>query len=150
MIKGISFFLISLLLIFNSTCKAEDKNVVEVKKDDPDDKFIEDFLADPKNPFASLIPVEKVVPKKEIVEHKKQEEKKKEDQNKIPDDVLGLPAKLIIEGIIWGGDMPQAIISGNLVGEGDLISDAKVVKISQSGVKIKYKGYSIFLKNKIE
>ncbi len=68
----------------------------------------------------------------------------------IPQTVLDMSDKLKIEGLVWNTDLPLTIINGQLLAEGESILSAKVVKITQKGVQIKYNGYSIFIKNKIE
>ena len=55
-----------------------------------------------------------------------------------------------LEGIVWGGIFPQAIINGSIVKEGDKISDAEVVKIEKNEIKLSYQGNIFFLKNNKE
>lgn len=45
-----------------------------------------------------------------------------------------------MEGLIWGGPQPQAIINGSVLNVGDEISNAKVKHISKNGVVITYQG----------
>ncbi len=44
------------------------------------------------------------------------------------------PPSLEIQGIIWGGDFPQAIINNKVVKIGDTIEDVQIRDINQSGV----------------
>jgi hypothetical protein len=54
---------------------------------------------------------------------------------------------LSLEGIVWGGIFPQAIINGSIVKEGDKISDAEVLKIEKNEIKLSYQGNIFFLKS---
>ena len=47
-----------------------------------------------------------------------------------------LKAEFILEGIIWGGERNLAIVSGSVVSEGELVGDAKVLRISEAGVTL--------------
>lgn len=46
-----------------------------------------------------------------------------------------LPA-LTVQGIIWGGKFPQAIINNKVVKVGDIIEDTRVVSIDKDGVTV--------------
>jgi len=54
-----------------------------------------------------------------------------------PVKIKQLPA-LTIQGLIWGGDFPQAIINNKVVKIGDQIADAEVVAIDKEGVILLY------------
>jgi len=43
---------------------------------------------------------------------------------------------LNVQGLIWGGAFPQAIINNRVVREGDEIEGAKVIKIGKDGVSV--------------
>lgn len=43
---------------------------------------------------------------------------------------------LAVQAMVWGGDLPQAIINNKVVKEGDIIEGVKIVKIEKSGVTI--------------
>lgn len=43
---------------------------------------------------------------------------------------------LQIQGIVWGGSFPQAVINNKVVREGDTIEEAKITDINKSGVTI--------------
>ena len=45
-----------------------------------------------------------------------------------------------IQGIIWGSDLPQAIIDGRVVGVGDKIQKAKITAIDKSGITFLFQG----------
>ncbi len=50
-----------------------------------------------------------------------------------------LPA-LKVQGIIWGGNFPQAIINNNVLKIGDTIEGAKIIKIDKAGIMVSYGG----------
>lgn len=89
-----------------------------------------------KSPFQSPFKVKeaKIEPKKEV--DKGAGSKMPVAQNLLtPPVVVELP-KFIVQGLIWGGAFPQAIINNTVVRKGDVISDAKVVKINSEGVTV--------------
>jgi len=45
---------------------------------------------------------------------------------------------LVIQGMVWDTDMPQAIIDGNVYKVGDRFQDGKILEINKDGVKILY------------
>lgn len=57
---------------------------------------------------------------------------------------VSLP-KLTIEGIIWGGEFPQAIINGTVLEVGDRIEDADILEIEKGSIKLLYQGSIFFL-----
>lgn len=117
-------------------------------KENEDQRIIDEFLLIQRNPFLSLLPKDKVEPK--VNENLKPPVVQKVDNNKIPDDVVEYAKNLMIEGLIWGEDQSQAIITGHVVAVGDSLDEGRIVSIDLTWVRIKYKGYSIFLKNKIK
>jgi len=50
------------------------------------------------------------------------------------------PPTLTIQGIVWGGSVPQAIINNKVVKIGDLIEDARIIDINKEGVIIFFGG----------
>jgi len=52
---------------------------------------------------------------------------------------LPLPS-LTVQGIIWGGDLPQAIINNKVVKKGDTIEGVRIVDINKNGVAIFFEG----------
>jgi len=48
--------------------------------------------------------------------------------------------ELKIQGIIWGGIFPQAIINNKIIKKGDVIDEARVVDINKDGVVLLYQG----------
>ena len=57
-------------------------------------------------------------------------------------------SKLNLSGIMWGKDMPLAIINGKVYKIGDAILGIKIVEINKHGVLLKYQGESFILKPK--
>jgi hypothetical protein len=53
--------------------------------------------------------------------------------------VKPLPA-LTVQGIVWGGSMPQAIINNKVLKEGDVIDEVKITKINKEGIEVFYTG----------
>ena len=53
---------------------------------------------------------------------------------------------LFLEGIIWGGSKGLAIISGNVVSEGETVNSAKVLTITESSVTLERGTKQIILK----
>ncbi|MDD4953715.1 MAG: hypothetical protein PHG40_02275 [Candidatus Omnitrophica bacterium] len=51
----------------------------------------------------------------------------------------------MVQGLVWGGRFPQAIINNKVVKTGDMIEGAQVVSIEKSGVKLLFKGKSYSL-----
>jgi len=113
-----------------------------------EDPAVVDFLMNPKNPFMSQIPQEivvqkpvekKVVPVKSVTPIKKPLSKPKIEVI----DKKSLNLKL--NGMVWGGPKPQAIINDRIVSEGDIIESKKIESITKMGVRIRYKGRVFFL-----
>lgn len=50
-----------------------------------------------------------------------------------------------VEGIIWGGKMPQAIINNKVLSVGDLIDGAQILSIDKSGVNLNISGRTVNL-----
>lgn len=89
-----------------------------------------------KNPFQSPFKEKevKMEPKKEV-DKAMGPKMGVENKQPTPTVVVNLP-KLIVQGLIWGGAFPQAIINNTVVRKGDVISDAKVVEINSEGVTV--------------
>ncbi len=51
--------------------------------------------------------------------------------------VAPLPA-FNVQGIVWGGAVPQAVIDDQVVKIGDIVQDAEIVEISKDGIKVLY------------
>jgi len=52
---------------------------------------------------------------------------------------------MIIQGIIWGGKAPLAIINNKVYKMGDSIDEAKIINIEKEGVEVILKGKSFVL-----
>lgn len=53
------------------------------------------------------------------------------------------PPKLRIEGLLWGGGKPQAIIDGRVYGVQDAVAGMTITEINRSGVTIEYLGQPV-------
>ena len=58
--------------------------------------------------------------------------------------VKPLPA-MSVQGIVWGGPVPQAIINGKVFKLGDNINEAKITGINKEGVELFYGGREYLL-----
>lgn len=58
----------------------------------------------------------------------------------------GAGGDLILQGIIWSGKESLAIINGTVVGEGDMVKNAKVLIINEDGVVLSKDGSKVELK----
>lgn len=47
---------------------------------------------------------------------------------------------LTVQGLVWGGKFPQAIINNKVVKIGDIIEGAQVANIEKGGVRLLFKG----------
>lgn len=50
------------------------------------------------------------------------------------------PPSLVVQGLIWGSDLPQAIINSNVVKIGDTVEGAQIINIDKNGVTILFDG----------
>src|SRR5262245_62000341 len=50
------------------------------------------------------------------------------------------PPHLSVQGVIWGGPKPQAIINDLLYGMNDVVKGARIVSIDDEGVTVDYEG----------
>ncbi len=55
------------------------------------------------------------------------------------------PPEVNVEGVIWGGSRPQALIGGKLYEIGDMIGGARIVAIDHSGIQISFAGSTFSL-----
>ena len=58
---------------------------------------------------------------------------------------VSLPEVLTVQGIMWGGRFPQAIINNKVVRKGDSLGDVRVLEISKDGVKLFYRSRNFLL-----
>lgn len=50
---------------------------------------------------------------------------------------------LTVQGVIWGGIMPQAIINNKVVKTGDTIDEARIISIDKEGVTVFFQGRQV-------
>lgn len=50
------------------------------------------------------------------------------------------PPAISIQGVIWGGGNPKAIINGNVYAVGDLVDGARIVSIKREGITVESQG----------
>ncbi len=84
----------------------------------------------PRNPF--FAPFKEEEPEKKFEAPKTQTEKELSSASSVP---ANLPP-LTVQGLIWGGAFPQAIINNIVVRKGDVIEKAKVTAIEKEGVTV--------------
>ena len=48
------------------------------------------------------------------------------------------PPPLTVQGLIWGGRFPQAIINNKVVKEGDTLEGARIISINKEGVTVSF------------
>ena len=94
-----------------------------------------------KNPFQPATPK----PKEKIQKTTPQPEVRKVE---VKEQVVTLPPKLNIHGIVWGSARPQAIINNKVVDIGDTIADIKITNIASNGIDVIYKGKNFTLSYK--
>lgn len=114
------------------------------QKSRPDFSQFESRLLSIQNPFESQLPKKegvaiKAAPNKPASKPKpvsKPPKSKKPSPPKIPSPPIReipLP-NIVISGIIWDADHPQAIINGKVVGIGDTVSEVTITNIQKSGI----------------
>lgn len=67
------------------------------------------------------------------------EEKKAIVEKTVESGIQNLPP-LTVQGIIWGGKVPQAIINNKVVKAGDIIEEVKITDITNNGVTVSFAG----------
>jgi hypothetical protein len=73
----------------------------------------------------------------ESAEEEGEENKDNQTSQALPQEPL---PRLNIQGIVWGGELPQAIINGQVVKIGDRIEGVRIVDISKEGISVFYSG----------
>lgn len=68
--------------------------------------------------------------------------KKREDEEKSAEPKVSRvpPPDLTVQGLIWGGNIPQAIINNKVVKVGDTIQGVKIISITKDGVTVLFEG----------
>lgn len=89
-----------------------------------------------RDPFEPLLPVE--VDEEVQLEELRAQEREREKREEIIEATGKAIFSISVEGILWGGDLPQVIIDGEVYKPGDNIKDldAQIFKIEKSTVFI--------------
>jgi Tfp pilus assembly protein PilP len=75
-----------------------------------------------------------------------EEEEKEEKVQAAQEQAAAKPLpSLTVQGIIWGSNIPQAIINNTVVRVGDSIAEVKIVRIDKEGVEVFYSGRTYLL-----
>ena len=104
-----------------------------------------------RNPFMSPLPHKKEKPPAETISqepHEKTSGPKSSANQQVKDTTpkeAPLP-ELVVTGLVWNSDRPQAIINGTVVSEGDVMSNIKIESIKKTGIEIIYLGKKILIK----
>lgn len=102
----------------------------------------EDFSFLDRNPFKSWLPKieEKIEKKLEVtkIESEGIKEQKMPLLETVEKPAVQEPQapKIIISGLVWNTDRPQAIINGEIFGIGDTIENSKIVNIHRDGIDV--------------
>ena len=102
--------------------KKMEQEAPEVVFDVPQVEYTASSLRDPFEP--ALV--------KEERNEKKEEKPQTQNQSPMP--------SLSIQGIVWGGRLPQAIINNQVVNIGDIIQGIRLIDISKEGITVFYNG----------
>lgn len=54
------------------------------------------------------------------------------------------PPSLHVQGLLWGGPEPKAIINDDVYGMNDFIDGSKIIEIDRHGITIEYRGRPVF------
>lgn len=71
---------------------------------------------------------------------KEEKEQEIEEPQEAPQEPTEPLPSLTIQGIVWGGSIPQAIINDKIVKVGDMIGSSKIIKIDKDGITLLYEG----------
>lgn len=134
------FLIVNLLILgvlnFNAEATSELKEIerlTEMERAKPEEKIVRpevEYIAGGyRNPFKKLI--EKTDIKSEV-----NQAAQKPKQEEMPP-----PPWFTVQGIVWGGDFPQAIIDNKVVKAGDSIEGYLIKDISKEGVTLLFKGF---------
>jgi len=97
---------------------------------------IEYTSGDLRDPFSDLF---------QLAEEKAKKEKEAQTiqaplENIVPDKPLPSLDNFKVQGVIWGGKFPQAIINNKVLGVGDSIEGVEIVKIDKKGITLNFAG----------
>ncbi|MFA6358145.1 MAG: hypothetical protein WCY09_05715 [Candidatus Omnitrophota bacterium] len=79
-----------------------------------------------------------------LVKEEKKEDTQIQKVDKINEQKVVIDA-LKVQGIIWGGKMPQAIINDKVLAVGDLIEDAEILNIAKNEITLSFAGEIVTL-----
>ncbi|MDD5255039.1 MAG: hypothetical protein PHR11_03185 [Candidatus Omnitrophica bacterium] len=68
----------------------------------------------------------------EVIEQPQEKKEEKVEVKQLP--------PMVIQGLIWGGALPQAIVNEKVVKVGDIIEEARVVDIRKDGLIVSFQG----------
>jgi len=115
------------------------------------------IIAQTKNPFKSSLPItEKIIEKTpksiSIISKEKQRQSRENQKQKLepiiqeqPKPIVMAP-ELVISGLIWNTNLPQAIINQGIVTIGDIVENSEIVNIHKGGVDILFSGTPFTIK----
>ncbi|MFA4989500.1 MAG: hypothetical protein WC576_01870 [Candidatus Omnitrophota bacterium] len=69
---------------------------------------------------------------------------KKITSTAVPEREKVLP-NFTVQGLVWGGVFPQAIINNQVVKKGDMLGEAKIIEIGKEGVTVLFAGQEYIL-----
>ncbi|MBU4334593.1 MAG: hypothetical protein KKD07_09145, partial [Candidatus Omnitrophica bacterium] len=85
---------------------------------------------------------------KKAIDKKKAEAKKAAETKPVfvkpqPIEVVPEPPQMIISGLVWNSDRPQAIVNNKVIDVGDTIETVQIVAIRKEGIEIEFQGKTI-------
>lgn len=109
-----------------------------------------------RNPFQPRLPIRKKVITPSTEATKKAIEKKKAAQKKKAAEITKAtiqakpvevappePPIMVISGLVWNSDRPQAIVNNKVIDVGDTIETIQIVAIRKEGIEIEFQGKTI-------
>lgn len=97
---------------------------------------IEYSSGDLRDPFSDLL---QLAIEKEQKEKEGQYIEAPQENTDLQRPILSLK-KFKVQGVIWGGKLPQAIINNKILGVGDSIDGAEIVSIEKKGITLNFAG----------
>lgn len=67
------------------------------------------------------------------------EGKKPTEESEVSETKEITPPSLTVQGLIWGGNFPQAIINNKVVKVGDIIEGVRIISIDKEGITVFFK-----------